>query len=145
MRPVVIALSAAVALASSAWARERPPNAATAYAAARIWGYVMKVEATLGLCRELDSTDATTYDRLYDDFYSGVAPTMARIKGILIEEAIRSGYSPDTIMKRLDPSMSRLVAKERAESNPSRFIAECRDWNEIPAEQELRTVDPADM
>lgn len=103
------------------------PNAPAAYAAARVWGYEANTEATLGLCREMDSANAAAYDRLYNALVKATAPTMARIYGILTEEAIRSGMPPDTATKRLDPSMPRLVAKQTAESNPTLFIEEqCR-------------------
>jgi hypothetical protein len=114
-------------LSTSADADSPKPNAQAAYAAARIWGYEADTEATLGLCREMDSANAAAYDRLYHASVTATAPTMARVYGILTEESIRSGMPPDTATKRLDPSMPRLVAKQTAESNPSLFIEEqCR-------------------
>jgi hypothetical protein len=108
---------------------------------------VANVEATLGLCREVDSPNAATYDRLSDVFSDAVAPTMARVYGILIAESIRSGMPPDTATERLDPSMPRLVVKQRAENSPSRFVEEdCRgSADEAGMHQLLRARLPDDM
>jgi hypothetical protein len=122
-------------------------HAKAAYAAARVWGFVANVEATLGLCREVDSADAATYDRLYDAFVNAVEPTMARVYGVLQEESIWSEYPADTAIKRLNPSMPRLVVKQRSENNPSYFIEEaCRgSTDESGMRQLLRARLPDDM
>lgn len=123
-------LMASVALicgAVTARADSPKPNAQAAYAAARIWGYEANTEATLGLCREMDSVNAAAYDWLYHALVTATAPTMARVYGILTEESIRAGMPSDTATKRLDPTMPRLVAKQTAESNPTLFIEkQCR-------------------
>ena len=129
MKPIMIAAALTLATIGSvpADAGSPKPNAQAAYAAARIWGYEANIEATLGLCREMDSANAVAYDRLYHAFVTATAPTMARVYAILTEESIRSGMPPDTATKRLDPSMPRLVAKQTADANPTLFIEEqCR-------------------
>jgi hypothetical protein len=145
LRILISAFLAVTALAVDAGGAQKT-NAQAAYAAARVWGYAMKVEALLGVCREMDGAKAAEYDRLFDVFDKEVAPTMVRVYGILQEESIRSGYPAETAAQHLNPSMPRFIARQRYENNPSRFIEQdCRLWRELPAEQDLREMLPDDM
>jgi hypothetical protein len=142
------AIIAALGLSVTANAGSPPPNAQAAYAAARIWGYEGNTEATLGLCREMDSSNAAEYDRLYHALVTATAPTMARVYAILTEESIRSGRPSDDATKHLNPNMPRLVAKQTADANPTLFIEEqCRlsMGHEAEMSRLLELVLPDDM
>jgi hypothetical protein len=97
-------------------------------AAMSIWGYINSADIQTGKCREIDSANAASYDRVYATYHQDLGDTIVRIDFLLTEEATRLGAKPDFFTSRL-PRFSDIAAREAkrmAETNPGLFLAMCR-------------------
>jgi hypothetical protein len=103
-------------------------NTPTVNAAMTVFGYIIGHDATIERCRQVDTHDAPSYDRVYAKYHEDVEDTIIKIRFLLDEEARRSGVSKDFFPSNFEKltEMARQETQRMAASNPGTFMEICR-------------------
>jgi hypothetical protein len=104
-------------------------NQAAIAAAMGVWGYITGVDVQIAKCREIDPSNADSYDLAYATYRQDVAELLLRIDVLLSSEVARVGAPKDFITSREQPIQDALAREVRraVETNPGAWLAACRD------------------
>src|SRR5271167_4044576 len=83
-------------------------NQAAIAAAMGIWGYIKGVEVQIDKCREIDPTNADSYDRAYVIYHQEATPLLVRIDMLLSSEVARVGAPMNLITDKQKPIIEML-------------------------------------
>jgi hypothetical protein len=89
-----------------------------------VWGYITGVDVQIAKCREIDPSNAYSYDLAYATYHQDVVDLLLRIDILLSSEVARGGAPKDFITSREQPIQDALAREVRraVETNPVRGL-----------------------
>jgi hypothetical protein len=113
------------------------PNRLAIEAAMCLWGYMTGVDIQIGKCREVDPTNADSYDLASAAYHQDTSALLLRIDMLLSAEVVRAKAPADFMTSRQKPladSLRRLV-EQRIAANRGLWIDACRDLPDAAAKR----------
>jgi hypothetical protein len=130
----------AIAVTIATWwlpLAEAEVNQSAIAAAMGVWGYITGVDVQIAKCREIDPSNAYSYDLAYATYHQDVVDLLLRIDILLSSEVARGGAPKDFITSREQPIQDALAREVRraVETNPGAWLAACRDLPDAAAKR----------